>query len=125
MTYDISSSYSEAVLSRFRAPGHAGRLPGLTAAAGSRERGCEIQFSLEAAAGRVRALRFQAYGCPHAIAAAELAAERLEGERLETLAAFRGLDLQEPLDVPPEKLGVLLIVEDALHALAARARADA
>ena len=65
--------------------------------------------------------RFRAWGCPHVLAACEFAAGQLEGR---ALAAAAGLDaawLADELEVPPEKLGRLLVIEDALRSLAAAA----
>lgn len=120
MGYESRQAYSEAVLTRFRSPAHAGdpESGSVTVHSGRRESGCAMQLSARVEQGRIAALRYRVYGCPHAIAALELAAERLEGRPPETLARLRGLELQAPLGVPAEKLGVLLAVEDGLHALA-------
>lgn len=66
--------------------------------------------------GAIGAVRFQAYGCPHFIAAADWIAERLEGRPLEALGAPQIAAAQAELGVPIEKLGKLLILEDALAA---------
>lgn len=120
MSYESRPAYSEAVLRRFRAPAHAGgpESGSVTVHSGRRETGCAVQLSARIAQGRIAGLRYRIYGCPHAVAALELAAERLEGRPPETLARLRGLELQAPLDVPAEKLGVLLVIEDGLRALA-------
>lgn len=113
-----SRTYNEAVLARFAAPRHAGELQGPDVAhgrAGSVATGREVAFSLRLGPGGAE-LRFQAYGCPHTIAAADLATERLSGADRETLAAFRGLNLVEELALPADKLAVALLVEDALQA---------
>lgn len=117
MTYEPLDIYSAAVLEHFRQPRLAGVLsgPGIAVGrAGSIKEGGLVEFSLRPEAGRAAELRFRAYGCPHTIAAASLAAERLAGQPLETLAAFRGLELAKALDLPVEKLPAVLRVEDAL-----------
>ncbi|MBT8422377.1 MAG: iron-sulfur cluster assembly scaffold protein [Gammaproteobacteria bacterium] len=99
--------------------------------------GCEICTSAEAedrtlgvwarahigiSNGRIVAAQFDVWGCPDTIAAADLAAERLRGVLLED---FRGLDaraMAQELDVPTQKLGKLLRLEDAALAAAAAAR---
>jgi NifU-like protein involved in Fe-S cluster formation len=64
----------------------------------------------------IDAVRFLAFGCPHVIAVADWIAQAAVGKpavpRLpESVAALR-----ERFDVPVEKLGRLLIVEDAWFA---------
>ena len=64
----------------------------------------------------VAAAGFQAYGCPHTVAAASAVAEWLEGR---PLAEARKLDVKAvcaELEVPVEKLGKLLRIEDAVAA---------
>lgn len=116
-----ASPYNATVLAHFRQPNHAGlpetRTGWLTAQAGKRAQGCEFTLAARVEAGKLAELRFAAYGCPHAIAAADWAASQLEGQPVETLDGFRGLDSQEPLDVPDEKLAVLLLLEDAMQSL--------
>jgi hypothetical protein len=84
---------------------------------GSREQGTWVQFDLLTASvdsgQRIEAVRFLAFGCPHTIAVAAYVAERAAGT-----AAVRRLPepiaaLQLRFEVPVEKLGRLLIVEDA------------
>jgi NifU-like protein involved in Fe-S cluster formation len=66
--------------------------------------------------GRIRAARFSVVGCPHAVAAAAWVAEWLEGRGAEALAQLDIHAIARALDVPPEKLGKLLRIEDALLA---------
>lgn len=118
MSQSESQPYSAAVLARFAAPRYAGELQGagvVRGRTGSVAAGREVAFSLRLGLGGAE-LRFQAYGCPHTIAAADLAAERLSGADRETLAQFGGLSLVEELALPAEKLPVVLVVEDALKA---------
>lgn len=81
--------------------------------------GAEVEFSLLVAGGRIVEARFLARGCPYTIAAASLVAGRLGGLPL----AEAGCDphaLARELEAPPEKLGRLLLVEDALRDALAR-----
>lgn len=75
-----------------------------------------VRFEAQVLGGRIEQVRFQVYGCPHTIAAASLVAERLEGSAPEALAALDVQELKKRLDVPVEKTGKLLRVEDALRA---------
>ena len=119
--------YSPEVLRRFDAPGGAGPLFGggavVRGAAGDFARGTRVEFHLRLDRGIISACRFQAYGCPHVIAAASWIAERAEGLEIgEPPAAFSALSVAEALEAPAEKLGPLLVVEDAFAAALAAGR---
>ncbi len=112
--------YNDLTRHHFEGAHHAGVLTGLPVrrgAAGSRAQGAWVQFEVRAgptrAAGIVEAVRFLAYGCPHVIAIADWVAQQAVGRE-----ATRGLpggipELRRRFDVPIEKLGRLLIIEDA------------
>jgi NifU-like protein involved in Fe-S cluster formation len=114
--------YSSEVVRRFDSPRGAGELPhgtpGLVAGeAEDRALHVWVRFQLQVVDGVVKTARFSAFGCPHTVAAASRTAEWLEGRRL------RGsrLDLralQAELEVPVEKLGKLIRIEDAVAACA-------
>ena len=116
--------YSSAVRRRFdhpREPAVADRsATTVVGAAEDRSLNVWIRFVVAVADGRLASVRFNAYGCPHLIAACDRAAEVLEGRPVD---ALRGLDvgqLSRELDVPREKFGKLLRVEDALSECARR-----
>lgn len=113
------SSYSELVLEHFERPRLAGRLAGpdvRRGAAGTPERGVWVEFSVRIAGGRIADARFRAYGCPHTIAAASWVAQQLLGQPVGQAGDIDPLELGEKLEAPAEKLGNLLVVEDALRA---------
>ena len=66
--------------------------------------------------GIIQAVRFQVYGCPHTVAAASWAAEWLESRCVESSSRLDVRELEAALDVPIEKLGKLLRIEDAVLA---------
>ncbi len=111
--------YNRLVLEHFRRPRHAGVFPAgpgiIQGRAGSRAAGAEIALSLRLDAGRIAAVRFQAFGCPHFLAAASLATELLPGLALADLARWQAREIGEYLDFPVEKRGRLLILEDAVR----------
>ena len=76
-------------------------------------------FVLSARLGgqRIEEVRFEAYGCPHCIAAGSWLSERLVGLTLDRLRAWRWREADQALQFPLEKRGRLLILEDAVHAL--------
>src|SRR5690606_21487043 len=113
--------YGPAVKRRFDAPTHAGEWPPgtpdtLTGEASDRTLQVWVRFQLRTSRGIVSAARFRAFGCPHTLAAAEWAAEQVGGARVEAARALDVEAMRMELDVPIEKLGKLLKVEDALAA---------
>jgi NifU-like protein involved in Fe-S cluster formation len=113
--------YSPAVVRHFDTPSRARELPrhtpGLVAGdAEDRTLHVWVRFQLQLQDGAVRAAAFQAYGCPHTVAAASAVADWLEGR---TVAQAQRLDVRTvcaDLAVPVEKLGKLLRIEDAVAA---------
>ena len=117
----------------FEALDHAGELPGATAEpgrvvrgeAGREALGTRVRFALRLVEGRVAAVRYRAYGCPHTLATCEWLARELEGRSvagraLEALGVGNPLEWSERLGLPPAKLGRLLVIEDAFRAALAQ-----
>ncbi|MEO8016613.1 MAG: aminotransferase class V-fold PLP-dependent enzyme [Pseudomonadota bacterium] len=84
--------------------------------AGRQPDGTAVFFELRIADGIVKSARFSAYGCPHTLAVAGWLCEVVEGRRLDAGLPGSPADWAEKFVVPTEKLGRLLIVEDALRA---------
>lgn len=95
--------------------------------AGRIEHGTRVRFTLRVMGQSVRAVRYRAYGCPYTLACCEWLARRLSGTRLPEratapLAGGLGSTVGAPadwaaaLDIPPARLGRLLVIEDALRA---------
>jgi len=90
--------------------------------AGSASEGTWVRFHLalepgpSIERGTVKDARFQAYGCPHTLATAAWLTGRLRGRTREALVPGGPQDWMRALSVPIEKLGRLLIIEDALRA---------
>jgi hypothetical protein len=75
--------------------------------------------------GTIRSVRFLAFGCPHVIAAAQWLAERAVGLPARAQLPESVQSLRRRFEVPIEKLGRLLVVEDAwVAALRGATRAD-
>jgi NifU-like protein involved in Fe-S cluster formation len=117
-----SGPYNELVLQLFSRLPHAGRMPSADDVgeghAGSPVEGAEVRFWLKCSAGRIQATSFLAYGCPHTVAAAAWMAQRARGLQLDAVASADWRAAESVLEIPPEKRGRLLIVEDALRAAA-------
>jgi NifU-like protein involved in Fe-S cluster formation len=115
-------TYSPLTRRYFESEASVGVLSGpgvLRGAAGSRERGTWVQFDLQVAAGTVLAARFLAFACPHTIAVSAWVAEQAVGRMLTPALPQSVQGLCDRFDVPVEKMGRLLIVEDAWAAAAA------
>ncbi|HLS82222.1 MAG TPA: iron-sulfur cluster assembly scaffold protein [Steroidobacter sp.] len=117
-----TGQYSASVVEHFGRPHNPGRLPEgpdvLYGTAGDESHGARFALSARIAAGRIAEARFEAYGCPHCIAAASWLTTRLTGAALEDLERWSWREAATALDVPAEKRGRLLILEDAVRALA-------
>ena len=114
-------NYNELTWRHFGQPRHAGRLVGAdvrSGTAGDRTQGTWVRFDVRLSAGgdRIEAAAFQAFGCPHVIAAADWVC----GSAIGTAAAMRLPEaipsIRKRFEVPIEKTGRLLLIEDAWFA---------
>ena len=115
--------YSPEVKRRLRSPERVGfarksASPLVTGDAEDRSLNVWVRYQIRVRDGAIDAVRFEAYGCPHFIAAADWHAEQLEGRPSDSLAEPDTRGAREALDVPIEKLGKLLVIENALAACA-------
>jgi len=109
--------YGARVRGLFADPAHVGRLENAQAVL-VEDQGVRIAFSAQLVGGRIEVLRFQAWGCPHVIAAAEAFCAAYEGRSATDLLEFSTSDLMQSLSVPVEKTGRILVIEDAVRLLA-------
>jgi NifU-like protein involved in Fe-S cluster formation len=123
MTTDSAAeAYSELVRRYFANPVHAGHLPdeyndGVVAEAAESDTGARVVIAAVVEDETIRLLRYQVFGCPHLIAAAEAFCDDAEGQPLTALAELDVPKLMERLAIPVEKTGRLFILEDAAKAL--------
>ena len=114
--------YNPVVVEHFARPRNVGRFATaddvIAASAGDPEQGVRFDLSARVQGDRIVALRFEVYGCPHCIAAGSLLSERLQGATLEELRRWTWRQAADELEFPPEKRGRLLVLEDAVRALA-------
>ena len=119
--------YNALVIEHFERPRNVGLVAGgadtIEGVAGRIDQGTQFKLAARIEAGRIVDARFEAYGCPHCIAAASCLTEQLRGATREDLAQWSWRELAVVLDVPTAKRGRLLILEDAVRALAADWRA--
>ena len=109
--------YSQQVVAHFDAPTHAGRIAGSAATghADSRARGSSVRLYLRVVDDVVQAARFEALGCPHTLAAADLVCADIEGRKRTALAAYTAAFLVEVLALPAEKRDIQILLEDAVR----------
>ena len=117
----MEPEYSATVVDHFEHPRNGGHFEAgegvLQGVAGSVAQGTMFVLSARVTGERIEAVRFEAYGCPHCIAAGSWLSERLIGLDRDQLRGWRWRDADQALQFPLEKRGRLLILEDAVHAL--------
>src|SRR5262249_13499941 len=79
-----------------------------------------VRFHLLVTGNLVKDARFQAYGCPHTLDIAAWLTRQLPGRKPEALVPDTPQRWADARSVPVEKLGRLLVVEDALNACVRR-----
>jgi hypothetical protein len=87
--------------------------------AGRERRGTRVRFTLCLDGDRLLEVRYRAYGCPYTLAACEWLARRLEDGGPGLIGAPG--EWAQALQIPPARMGRLLVVEDALRAALAAA----
>jgi len=112
-------NYSSEVRQRFLAPARAGTIPSdagdvVDGVAEDRSLKIWVRFQLQVYGTTIERVRYQLYGCPHSLAAADLLACELEGKSVNALSNIDLERLAGQIDLPREKLGRLLRIEDAL-----------
>jgi cysteine desulfurase len=85
--------------------------------AGAERLGTWVRFAARVEGGLLTDASVQVYGCPHVTAACRHVLARIQGQPLATLAAGRPEEWRIAVGAPVEKLGRMLIIEDALAAL--------
>jgi cysteine desulfurase len=85
--------------------------------AGAERLGTWVRFTVHVENGLIRSGQVQYYGCPHTAAACNLLCERLRGRERAAPQAGTPQQWLESVHAPIEKLGRMLIIEDALNAL--------
>lgn len=110
--------YSTRVRELFANPQHAGAAENGATAYFS-DQGMRIRLTARLESGVLDELRFQAWGCPHVIAAAEAFCCHFEGRPAADLEQFESARIMQDLAVPVEKTGRILVLEDTVRSLRA------
>lgn len=111
-----SGTYNELTRHHFDHPVNAGELHGLgvgRAEAGAVDEGTWVRFDVQILHGHVSAARFCALGCPHVIALASWLCETSIGRPGVAALPEPVQALRQRFDMPVEKLGRVLLIEDA------------
>ena len=116
---NASTIYNEDVRAYFANPAHAGDLQGsfdqaITADVSESEGGAQVVLAAGIQAGSIAEMVYRAWGCPHLIAALESVCTRLLGQPLASLENYDSADITQELSIPPDKMGRILLLEDAL-----------
>lgn len=106
--------YSPGVWTRFGQTPHAGRLTGPLREAQAGSVAARSLLRLQVQDGKAR---FQAYGCPTAIAVGEWLCEQIEARGLAAAGALRAPDIRQALEIPEDRIHCALMGEDVLRAL--------
>jgi NifU-like protein involved in Fe-S cluster formation len=118
----VSTTYNAAVADHFEHPRNAGKLVGgaevVEGIAGSVSQGVMFALAARIANGRIEDARYEVFGCPHCVAAGSWLTERLIGAGRKDVANWSWREVAEVMAVPTDKRGRLLILEDAVRALA-------
>ena len=119
--------YSAEVQQRFEAALNAAESAGAdgeiqaSGEAEDRSLGVWVRARIGVTDGRIVAAAFDVYGCPDTIAAAQMAAEQLRGVALADFTGLSARELAAGLEIPTEKLGKVLRLEDAVQAAVTQA----
>lgn len=111
--------YSPGVWTRFGQTPHAGRLREQDAGVLSVQVGSQAARSLlklQVQRAPLKA-RFQAYGCPTAIAVGQWVCEQIEAQPTSALASITAPSIRQALEIPEDRIHCALMGEDALKAL--------
>ena len=112
-----SDPYGERVRELFAGLDHAGDLEKPSARVHIDGQGVRIALAARYDEDIIESLRFRAWGCPHLLAATEAFCREFEGRPVASLQAFSAAEIMQTLPVPREKLGRILILEDAVRSL--------
>lgn len=122
MSEESVDLYTSLVIEHFEHPRNAGRFAPaddvIESSAGVLAQGTVFNLSARVAPDVLIEVRFEAFGCPHCIAAGSWLTGRLTGANFEELANWSWREAAQALQVPAEKRGHLLILEDAVRRLA-------
>jgi NifU-like protein involved in Fe-S cluster formation len=111
---DYGSEVKRRFLSPTRAKGlKAGAVGVVSGESEDRTLNVWIRFQVQAIDGVICAVGFNVYGCPYTVAAVDWVAEWLEGRPTDALLALEVLKRREELGAPVDRLGKLLLIEDA------------
>ena len=115
----MTELYNDTVLDHYRNPRNTGVLEGADAVGKAENSACGdvLHLYLQIEEGRVRAARFQTFGCAAAIAAGSRLTEMVTGITLDELRGIRRQDVVDALGgLPPMKVHCSVLAEDAIRA---------
>ncbi len=106
-SHTSAAAYADHVIDHFERPRNTGRFTPasdvIVGEAGRVEQGVRFTLSAKIADERIRAMRFEAYGCPHCIAAGSWLSERLVGATRADLLDWNWREAADALEAPAGK----------------------
>ena len=119
-----SRSYSEEVLELFSNLDHAGDITIdsnqiFVAEVHESAEGARLVLFVCVNKGTIAQTRFRAWGCPHFLAGAEVVCREMEGVRVDVPYDAGVQYLMKRLNVPVQKTGKMLLIEDAAQQIIA------
>jgi len=121
--------YSSEVRRRCSAPARAGEISldagdVVEGAAEDRSLSVWVRFQVQLQGETIESVRYRAFGCPHTLAAADFIAGDLEGKSVDALISIDLTAVAQQIELPREKYGKLLRIEDALALCYRQARRE-
>ncbi len=110
-------NYSPKIMERFLHPKNIGIIENATnvATAGNPEDGDVVRLFLLIQEGVIIDVKVKVFGCPVAIASADILAEMLKGKTIEEVLKIKNEDISNALGgLPPQKLNCSVFAEDLI-----------
>lgn len=76
----------------------------------------KFQIRVDDKTGKIKEVKFRAFGCPAAVASSSLATTMIEGKTLEDALKVKNTAIANELNLPPVKLHCSMLAQDAIHA---------
>ncbi|KAH0793497.1 Iron sulfur cluster assembly protein 1, mitochondrial [Histomonas meleagridis] len=76
----------------------------------------KFQIRVDENTGKIKEVKFRAFGCPAAVASSSLATTMIEGKTLDEALQVKNTAIANELNLPPVKLHCSMLAQDAIKA---------
>lgn len=76
----------------------------------------KFQIRVDDKTGKIKEVKFRAFGCPAAVASSSLATTMIEGKTLDEALKIKNTTIANELNLPPVKQHCSMLAQDAIHA---------